>query len=292
MRLTAVTRGRLATRASSAGCPERTCPLVPGGTRTTLNGVARAGKPGSAHVPSRALWSPDRCATRLLDLVVSASLLVALLPLIGCIATAIKLSSRGPVFYRCRRVGFLGHELGVLKLRKMHHGASGPPLTLARDGRFTRVGAFLAATKLDEIPQLWNVVKGEMSLVGPRPEDARFVRLHEPEFVQILGVKPGITGLCQLAFARESEILDPTDRLGYYVERLLPQKVALDLLYATRRSVLMDVRILLWTTVPVLFRREVAVHRQTGRLGYRRRPRVDQEYDAAETSRVLTRRAV
>jgi lipopolysaccharide/colanic/teichoic acid biosynthesis glycosyltransferase len=220
--------------------------------------------------------------TRLINVLVSAILLVILIPLVVCIAAAIKLDSRGPVFYRCRRVGFLGRDLLVLKFRKMHDGASGPALTLVGDGRFTRVGAFLAASKLDEIPQLWNVLKGEMSLVGPRPEDASFVRLHEPEYQEILRVKPGITGLCQLAFAREGEMLDRDDRLQHYVERLLPQKVALDLLYAARRSVWMDLWIVLWTAVPVLLRQEVAVHRATGELGLRRRAHFGQEQVPAE----------
>jgi lipopolysaccharide/colanic/teichoic acid biosynthesis glycosyltransferase len=163
--------------------------------------------------------------------------------------------------------------LRILKFRKMRDGVSGSPLTTSNDDRLTGVGRLLAKSKIDEIPQLWNVLTGEMSLVGPRPEDARFVALQRQAYATILTVKPGITGLTQLAFAKESEILDGTDSVGDYVERLLPHKVALDVLYAQRRSVPMDLRILVWTGVAVLARRDVAVHRSTTQLGLRRRPK-------------------
>jgi len=221
-------------------------------------------------------WGP--LAKRLFDLAISAVLLVLLLPLIVLLAAAIKLDSRGPVLYRCRRVGFQGSALNMLKFRKMIDGATGPALTVYDDARFTRMGRFLSSTKLDELPQLWNVIKGEMSLVGPRPEDPGFVALHPAEYDQILQVKPGITGLCQLAFIHEARVLASDDRMEAYVESLLPQKVQLDLLYASRRTLTMDLRILLWTAVAVVLRRDVAVRRDTGRLSVRRRP------EAAETA--------
>jgi lipopolysaccharide/colanic/teichoic acid biosynthesis glycosyltransferase len=160
----------------------------------------------------------------------------------------------------------------MLKFRKMVDGAGGPGLTAVHDDRLTRVGRLLAHSKLDELPQLWNVVRGQMSLVGPRPEDPRFVQTQRAAFAPILEVKPGMTGLSQLAFARESSILDPDDRVGDYLHRILPQKLALDALYACRRTVGQDVRILWWTAIAVLGRRDVAVHRITGRPGLRRRP--------------------
>jgi lipopolysaccharide/colanic/teichoic acid biosynthesis glycosyltransferase len=211
-------------------------------------------------------------AKRTVDFAVAASLLGLLVPVIVLVAVAIKVDSRGPVFFRCPRVGYRGQGLGMLKFRKMHDGASGPPLTAAEDGRFTRVGKFLAASKLDEIPQLWNVLKGEMSLVGPRPEDHRFVALHARAYAEILRVKPGITGLSQLAFSEESRILDPSDRIRDYVERVLPQKMRMDALYAARQSLAMDARVLLWTAVTVALRQPVAVHRGTGAMTLRRRP--------------------
>jgi lipopolysaccharide/colanic/teichoic acid biosynthesis glycosyltransferase len=223
-----------------------------------------------SRFPSSAALILDRAATRALDLIGAVIILLLLAPVIAGLAVAIKVDSHGPVFYRCLRVGFRRRELLVLKFRKMRHGAGGPPLTASEDDRFTRLGRFLARTKLDEIPQLWNVLKGEMSLVGPRPEDPNFVALHREAYEPILDVKPGITGLSQLAFARESEILDRDDRIGHYVARILPQKVQMDRLYASQRSLSMDLRILGWTAAPVLFRREVAVHRESGRLTVRR----------------------
>jgi lipopolysaccharide/colanic/teichoic acid biosynthesis glycosyltransferase len=206
---------------------------------------------------------------RALDLTVAIPLLILLTPVILLVAAAIKLESRGPAFHRCKRVGRGGRELWMIKFRKMHDGAGGPALAAAQDERFTRLGPFLARTKLDEVPQLWNVVKGEMSLVGPRPEDPGFVEVHRDAYGEILRVAPGITGLSQLAFARESEILDPDDRVGDYMRRILPQKIGMDGLYAQRRSLLMDAQILWWTAAAVLVRRQVAVHRDTGRMNLR-----------------------
>ena len=209
-------------------------------------------------------------------MVIAGALLLVLAPLILLVAAWIRLDTPGSAFFRCRRVGFGGREFGMLKFRKMHTGASGSALTAPADDRFTPVGRLLARTKLDELPQLWNVLKGEMSLVGPRPEDPSFVALERHAYERILRVRPGITGLSQLAFARESEILDPGDRDGDYIRRVLPQKMLLDELYAARRSHAMDFRILFWTVAAVLLRRSVAVHRATGRLTLRRPRRLEQ----------------
>ena len=124
----------------------------------------------------------------------------------------------------------------MLKFRKMHPGATGAPLTAAQDERFTRVGRLLSKTKLDELPQLWHVLRGEMSLIGPRPEDPTFVALHADEYEDILAVRPGISGLSQLAFADERRILSREDPMSHYVERLLPQKCAIDRLYASQAA--------------------------------------------------------
>jgi lipopolysaccharide/colanic/teichoic acid biosynthesis glycosyltransferase len=214
-------------------------------------------------------------ANRLIDIAVAGLVLLVFLPLLVVVAAAIRLDSRGPIFFRCRRVGFCGAELQMLKFRKMRDGAVGAAVTLSTDDRLTAVGRILTKTKLDEIPQLWNVLRGEMTLVGPRPEDPQFVAFHSSDYASILTVKPGITGFCQLAFAKEGDILDPADQVRDYVERLLPQKVALDLLYVDRRSLLLDLSILAWTSVAVLARRDIAVNRTTGSLGLRRRPLED-----------------
>jgi lipopolysaccharide/colanic/teichoic acid biosynthesis glycosyltransferase len=224
-------------------------------------------------------------AKRLVDTTVSVGLLVVLAPLIAFVAIAIKLESRGPVFFRCRRIGFGGRPFSMLKFRKMREGAAGPALTVACDARFTRVGRFLSLSKIDELPQLWNVLRGDMSLVGPRPEDETFVADYRKAYEQILRVKPGITGLCQLAFVKESEILNAADRLGDYRRRVLPQKVAIDMLYAAKRSFGMDMRILVWTPVAVVARRDVAVARETGRLTLRRRARTSTPETTAPATR-------
>lgn len=236
--------------------------------------ISDSGRPaeGDAGQAAKEPRFRGELAQRVLDVVVAASALVLLLPVFGAAAFAIKVEGRGPIFYRCPRVGRLGRQFSMLKFRKMHVGATGAALTAANDDRFTRIGRFLARTKLDEVPQFWNVLTGTMSAVGPRPEDSSFVALQPDEYAQILRIKPGIMGLSQLAFAREIEILDPEDRVGDYVRRLMPQKIQLDQLYVARRTLLMDLRILLWTVVAVATKREVAVHRSTGRLNLRRRP--------------------
>ena len=208
---------------------------------------------------------------RAVDVGVSAVVLLATLPLIALVALAIVLDSRGPVFYRAERVGRGGRRLQMLKFRKMLHDASGVPLTMSEDSRFTRIGGLLARTKLDELPQLWHVLRGEMSLIGPRPEDPGFVAERPLDYARILSVRPGITGLSQIAFAEESEILDKVDPMSHYRARIFPQKIRLDRLYASRPTLRMDFAILFWTCAAVLLRRQVAVHRETGRMNLRKR---------------------
>jgi lipopolysaccharide/colanic/teichoic acid biosynthesis glycosyltransferase len=212
-------------------------------------------------------------SVRIFDFVAALFLLLLLTPLIVLISIGILIDSRGPILYGCTRVGRYGHTFRMLKFRKMNAQAQGPPLTVASDTRFTRFGRLLARTKLDEVPQLWNVVRGDMSLVGPRPEDIAFVSLLREDYEEILTVPPGITGLSQLAFAKESQLLAADDIHRYYIERLLPQKVELDRLYARRRSLLFNLQILLWTVVVVGLIGDVAVNRATGRATLRRRPR-------------------
>ena len=228
------------------------------------------------HVPAGARRRVDRALKRSMDIVVSLVLLILLSPVFLLCVLAIAAESRGPVFFRCRRVGLRGGELSVLKFRKMRHGDGGAALTAPADARFTRLGPILARTKLDELPQLWSVLKGDMSLVGPRPEDHEFVRLRSAEYAEILTVRPGITGLSQLAFAAESEILDPDDRIGHYIKQILPQKTALDRIYVAERTLGMDLKIITWTVLPVLLRKDVAVNRTSGALTLRNRDAIPQ----------------
>jgi lipopolysaccharide/colanic/teichoic acid biosynthesis glycosyltransferase len=208
---------------------------------------------------------------RAMDVIVSAVAIVALSPLFLAIALLVVLDSPGPVFYRAERVGFRGRRLRMLKFRKMHPAARGAPLTVADDERLTRMGAWLARTKLDELPQFWHVLRGEMSLVGPRPESPGFVARFPDDYAVILTTRPGLTGYTQLAFAREGSILDPNDAHGHYVNELLPQKVGLDRLYAGHLSTRRDLRILIATAGTLFLRQPVAVNRATGELTRRRR---------------------
>jgi lipopolysaccharide/colanic/teichoic acid biosynthesis glycosyltransferase len=213
----------------------------------------------------------DAVLIRLIDGLVAAVLLFALLPVIIVAAIAICLDSPGPALFRVERIGWRGGALRMLKFRKMRNDASGPALTMDDDERFTRIGPLLAKLKLDELPQLWHVLTGDMSLVGPRPESPEFVGLHAREYEEILRVRPGITGLSQIAFADESRILDDHNPLNHYVSEILPQKVDLDLMYARERSLWLNLRILLWTAAAVVVRRQVAVHRASGQMNLRNR---------------------
>ncbi len=213
-----------------------------------------------------------RAATkRAIDVVVAGFLLVLLAPLFAVIAALIVLDSPGRVFYRAERVGFRGRPLRMLKFRKMREDATGGLLTVANDERLTRVGAWLIRMKLDELPQLWHVLRGDMSLVGPRPECPSFVERFAGDYSVILQVRPGITGFTQLAFACECRILDPLDPGGHYVNALLPQKVMLDRLYASGTSLRRDAEILIATLATLVLRRPIAVDRATGALSLRRR---------------------
>ncbi|MGZ4170629.1 MAG: sugar transferase [Solirubrobacteraceae bacterium] len=210
---------------------------------------------------------------RTFDIVAAALLLVCLVLAFAVIALLIKLDSPGPVFYRVRRVGHRGRPLFMLKFRKMRDDARGGPLTVDGDPRLTRIGRVLTRTRLDELPQLWDVLCGRMSLIGPRPEDPGFVALHATEYRQILAVRPGITGLSQIAYKAEATIVDSESPVEDYLNRILPQKLRLDRLYARTASPLLDLRILYWTFVTVVLRHPVSVNRVNAAMSLRRRPR-------------------
>ena len=192
-----------------------------------------------------------------LDLILSLVGLALLWPLLAILALWIKLDSPGPVFYRGKRVGQHGRTFFMYKFRTMVQGAErrGPAVTYRDDPRITRAGRFLRRTKLDELPQLFNVVKGEMSLVGPRPEDPKYVALYTPEQRQVLSVKPGITGPTQLEYRDEASMLDGNSVDDDYVSRIMPEKLKLDLEYVRSRSMMQDLKIL-WRTGTTLLLRD------------------------------------
>jgi lipopolysaccharide/colanic/teichoic acid biosynthesis glycosyltransferase len=205
--------------------------------------VRQAEHPPAVHAGG----APTR-AQRALDVVVALLLLPVVLLVGAVVAVAILLDSPGPVFYRAPRIGRHGRPLSMLKFRTMRSGSEGPSLASFRDVRLTPVGRFLRETKLDELPQVWHVLKGDMRFVGPRPELAEFVALHAEEYRRILSAPPGITGLAQLAYARESRLLDaPQASEVIYREEVLPRKVALDLEYVETQGFRRDLVIIVRT---------------------------------------------
>lgn len=184
----------------------------------------------------------NRMMMRLIDVLAAALGLLILSPLLLALALWVKLSSPGPIFYRARRVGRGGQLFHLYKFRTMVADADrqGPGITTAGDSRITPVGRFLRRTKLDELPQLLNVLKGEMSLVGPRPEDPRYVALYNAEQQRVLQVRPGITSPASLQYRNESELLRGRDWETVYTQEILPHKLALELDYLQKRSVWRD----------------------------------------------------
>lgn len=191
---------------------------------------------------------------RAFDILVSIAGLVVFSPLMLLIAIAIKLGSAGPVFYRATRVGRHGRLFKLYKFRTMVDGAAenGPKITAAGDSRVTAIGRILRRTKLDELPQLINVLRGEMSIVGPRPEDPRYVALYMPEQRAVLAVRPGITSQASVTFRNEESLLTGADWEKVYIERIMPAKLALDLEYMRRANLAQDVMIILRTLLALL----------------------------------------
>lgn len=191
---------------------------------------------------------------RWLDVAASLVGLAVLSPLFLMIGLWIKLDSPGPIFYRATRVGRNGRLFRLYKFRSMVAGADkrGPGITATGDARVTRAGRFLRRNKLDELPQLINVLQGEMSLVGPRPEDPRYVALYTPEQRQVLAVRPGITSAASLAYRHEEQLLAGEDWESVYREQVLPAKLAIDLDYLERRTLARDLKLILQTVAAVL----------------------------------------
>lgn len=192
---------------------------------------------------------------RLFDISMSCIGLLLLLPLFLIIGLAIKLSSRGPVFYRGERIGRHGTPFRMCKFRSMVTNAEkiGPSVTCQDDPRITTVGGFLRNTKLDELPQLINVLKGDMSLVGPRPETDDHTIYYTPEQRQVLSVRPGIAGLAQIEWHDEESRIKGAENLDVVYREIMQQKLALDREYVmTGPSVRRDLSIILRTVSAML----------------------------------------
>jgi lipopolysaccharide/colanic/teichoic acid biosynthesis glycosyltransferase len=200
-----------------------------------------------------------RAGKRVLDCAGSLAGLILLSPLIFAVAMVIKLASPGPAFFRQVRVGQFGRPFRIVKFRSMVENAdrNGPAVTASGDFRVTTVGRWMRKTKIDEIPQLWNVLTGDMSLVGPRPEVPDYAAVYTEAQRRVLFVKPGITGPSAYAYVYEEEILARRVEVGdFYVAEILPRKLELDLRYCDNIRLGSDIKIIL-ATFAKLFERSI-----------------------------------
>jgi lipopolysaccharide/colanic/teichoic acid biosynthesis glycosyltransferase len=193
----------------------------------------------------------DLALKRLFDILAAALGLLLLAPLFALVAWLIKRDSPGPAFYRGPRLGQGGKEFGILKFRTMYErpqSYAGPRITGKGDSRVTPIGRWLRDSKINELPQLWNVLKGEMSLVGPRPEDPEIAKSW-PDAVrqEILAVRPGITSPASVLYRNEEALLASGPLMDTYLNAVVPTKQRLDQLYVRRRSFLLDLDTILWT---------------------------------------------
>jgi lipopolysaccharide/colanic/teichoic acid biosynthesis glycosyltransferase len=193
-------------------------------------------------------------AKRVFDFTVALLGLIALLPVFALVAILVKLDSPGPVFFRQERVGRGFRPFFILKFRTMVEDAAqrGKLITAGADPRITRVGNVLRRTKVDELPQLINVLKGDMSLVGPRPEVPRYVEMFRGDYEEILKVRPGITDLASIQYRDEAAVLAAAkDPEHEYITRVLPEKIQLAKQYIPRASFVFDLELILRTLLRV-----------------------------------------
>lgn len=192
----------------------------------------------------------NKIIKRIFDIVCSGLGLIILSPFLLFVAIRIKMGSDGPVFFKQIRVGEKGREFKILKFRTMVVDAEklGRQITVGNDSRITKIGAFLRKYKIDELPQLINVFKGDMSLVGPRPEVPRYVNMYTEEQRRVLDVKPGITDLASIRYRDENELLGQAENPDeFYINTIMPDKLALNMEYINKSNVFLDIYIILKT---------------------------------------------
>jgi lipopolysaccharide/colanic/teichoic acid biosynthesis glycosyltransferase len=189
------------------------------------------------------------------DIALAALALIAIAPLMLLISIAVFLEDAGPILFKQERLGVDGLPFGMYKFRKFRAdcGTSGAPLTAEGDSRLTFVGKFLAATKLDELPQLWNVLKGDMAIVGPRPESMAFADCFRDGYEEILRHKPGLVGPSQVVFRHEARLYPQgEDASAFYRRVLFPAKAGLDLAYFRHRTIGSDFALMLRSALAIL----------------------------------------
>ena len=204
----------------------------------------------------------DRLLKAAIDRLAAVLGLLFFSPLLLVCALAVWLEDGAPIFFGQVRVGKQGRPFRLIKFRSMRSAKTGARITVSGDARITRVGAFLRRYKLDEVPQLFNVLKGDMSLVGPRPEVPDFVNLASPEWQMVLAVKPGITDLATLIYRNEEAMLGTvTDPERHYSEVVLPAKLALSIAFIRAADLWMECKLIICTVYYSVFPRRFDVNR-------------------------------
>ena len=209
-----------------------------------------------ARQPYRIVTPPSAATMackRAFDILCSFLGLTVLSPVLLVVSVLVAVTSPGGVFFRQERIGKDGRPFRIFKFRSMRKDNAGLKITTGNDSRITPVGRFLRKSKIDELPQLINVLVGDMSFVGPRPEVADYVNLYTPYQRQVLLVRPGITGLASIRFRNENDLLTASDDPNRtYVEQIMPRKIDLDLEYSPHASVFYDIKLIFQTFAVVI----------------------------------------
>lgn len=210
----------------------------------------------SAQQPFERITPPSAgtmACKRLFDIICAALGLIVLSPLLLVVSLLVGVTSPGGVFFRQERIGKDGKPFRIFKFRSMRKDNAGLKITTGNDSRITPVGRFLRKSKIDELPQLINVLVGDMSFVGPRPEVADYVDLYTPYQRQVLQVRPGITGIASIRFRNENDLLTASDDPNRtYIEEIMPRKIQLDLEYIPHASVPYDIKLIFQTLGAVI----------------------------------------
>lgn len=209
-----------------------------------------------ARQPYRIVTPPSAATMackRAFDILCSFLGLTVLSPVLLVVSVLVAVTSPGGVFFRQERIGKDGKPFRIFKFRSMRKDNAGLKITTGNDSRITPVGRFLRKSKIDELPQLINVLVGDMSFVGPRPEVADYVNLYTPYQRQVLQVRPGITGLASIRFRNENDLLTASDDPNRtYIEQIMPKKIELDLEYIPHASVFYDIKLIIQTFAVVI----------------------------------------
>lgn len=200
-----------------------------------------------------------RVVKRMLDFCISVICILILTPILLLISVWIRLDSQGPILFRQERVGMLERKFTIYKFRTMIVDAEslGKQITVGRDPRITRSGVFLRKYKLDELPQFFNIIRGDMSIVGPRPEVPRYVSLYNTEQKQVFSVRPGLTDEASIKYRNENQLLEDTDNPEQlYIEKIMPDKLNINLEYIQTVSLKKDVQIIGKTILAIMQREQ------------------------------------